>query len=163
MPRKVNPIPQGYHTVTPSLMVRGAAQALDFYRTAFNAEETLRMPGPDGKIMHAEFRIGDSVMMLGEEMPDMGGKSPQSLGGSPVSFFIYLENVDEAWQRAINAGAKEVMPLADMFWGDRAGCVDDPFGHHWWLAQHVADLTLDEIKKGQEEFFSQRHTTPQTA
>jgi uncharacterized glyoxalase superfamily protein PhnB len=144
-------------------MVRGAAQALDFYRTAFNAEETLRMPGPDGKIMHAEFRIGDSVMMLGEEMPDMGGKSPQSLGGSPVSFFIYLENVDEAWQRAINAGAKEVMPLADMFWGDRAGCVDDPFGHHWWLAQHVADLTLDEIKKGQEEFFSQRHTTPQTA
>ena len=163
MPRNVNPIPQGYHTVTPSLMVRGAEQALDFYRKAFNAEETLRMPGPDGKIMHAEFRIGDSVMMLGEEMPDMGGKSPQSLGGSPVSFFIYLENVDEAWQRALKAGAKQVMPLADMFWGDRAGCVDDPFGHHWWLAQHVADLTPDEIKRGQEEFFSQRHTTPQTA
>ena len=93
----------------------------------------------------------------------MGGKSPQALGGSPVSFFIYLENVDEAWQRAINAGAKEVMPLADMFWGDRAGCVDDPFGHHWWLAQHMADLTPDEIKKGQEEFFSRRVTTPQTA
>jgi len=144
-------------------MVRGAEQALDFYRKAFNAEETLRMPGPDGKIMHAEFRIGDSVMMLGEEMPNMGGKSPQALGGSPVSFFIYLENVDEAWQRAINAGAKEVMPLADMFWGDRAGCVDDPFCHHWWLAQHMADLTPDEIKKGQEEFFSRRVTTPQTA
>jgi PhnB protein len=155
MPRKVNAIPQGYHTVTPSLMVRGAEQALDFYRKAFNAEETLRMPGPDGKIMHAEFRIGDSVMMLGEEMPEAGGKSPQALGGSPVSFFIYLENVDEAWQRALNAGAKQVMPLADMFWGDRAGCVDDPFGHHWWLAQHIADLTPDEIKKGQEEFFSQ--------
>jgi PhnB protein len=163
MAPKVNPIPQGYHTVTPSLMVRGAEKALDFYRKAFNAEETLRMPGPDGKIIHAEFRIGNSVMMLGEEMPEMGGKSPQSLGGSPVSFFIYLENVDEAWQRAINAGAKQVMPLADMFWGDRAGCVDDPFGHHWWLAQHIADLTPDEIKKGQEEFFSQSHTTPQTA
>ncbi len=93
----------------------------------------------------------------------MGGKSPQSLGGSPVSFFIYLENVDEAWQRAINAGAKQVMPLADMFWGDRAGCVDDPFGHHWWLAQHVADLTPDEIKRGQEKFFSQPPTTTQTA
>ena len=155
MPRKVNAIPQGYHTVTPSLTVRGAEQALDFYRKAFNAEETLRMPGPDGKIMHAEFRIGDSVIMLGEEMPEAGGKSPQALGGSPVSFFIYLENVDDAWQRALNAGAKQVMPLADMFWGDRAGCVDDPFGHHWWLAQHIADLTLDEIKKGQEEFFSQ--------
>jgi PhnB protein len=163
MPRKVNPIPQGYHTVTPSIVVRGAEKALDFYRKAFNAEETLRMPGPDGKIIHAEFRIGDSVMMLGEEMPAMGGKSPQSLGGSPVSFFIYLENVDEAWQRAINAGAKQVMPLADMFWGDRAGCVDDPFGHHWWLAQHVADLTPEEIKRGQEEFFSQSHTTPQKA
>jgi PhnB protein len=155
MPRKVNAIPQGYHTVTPSLMVRGAEQALDFYRKAFNAEETLRMPGPGGKIMHAEFRIGDSVIMLGEEMPEAGGKSPQALGGSPVSFFIYLENVDEAWQRALNAGAKQVMPLADMFWGDRAGCVDDPFGHHWWLAQHIADLTPEEIKKGQEEFFSQ--------
>lgn len=163
MPHKVNPIPQGYHTVTPSIVVRGAEEALDFYRKAFNAEETLRMPGPDGRIMHAEFRIGDSVMMLGDEMPEMGAKSPLSLGGSPVSFFIYVENVDEAWQRAINAGAKQVMPLADMFWGDRAGCVDDPFGHHWWLAQHVADLTLDEIKRGQEEFFSQRHTTPQTA
>jgi PhnB protein len=155
MARKVNPIPQGYHTVTPSLMVRGAEQALDFYQRAFNAEETLRMSGPDGKIMHAEFRIGDSVMMLGEEMPGMGAKSPQTYGGSPVSFFIYLENVDEAWQRAVNAGAKVVMPLADMFWGDRAGCVDDPFGHHWWLAQHIADLTLDEIKKNQEEFFAQ--------
>ena len=163
MARKVNAIPQGYHSVTPSLVVRSSEQALDFYRKAFNAEETLRMPGPDGKIMHAEFRIGDSVIMLGEEMPDMGAKSPQTLGGSPVSFFIYLENVDEAWQRAIKAGAKQVMPLADMFWGDRAGCVDDPFGHHWWLAQHMADLTPDEIKKGQEEFFAQRHTTPQTA
>jgi PhnB protein len=155
MAPKVNPIPQGYHTVTPSIVVRGAEEALDFYRKAFNAEETLRMPGPDGKIIHAEFRIGNSVIMLGDEMPDMGAKSPLSLGGSPVSFFIYLENVDEAWQRAINAGAKQVMPLADMFWGDRAGCVDDPFGHHWWLAQHIADLTPDEIKKGQEEFFSQ--------
>jgi PhnB protein len=163
MAPKVNPVPQGYHTVTPSLSVRGAEQALDFYRKAFNAEETLRMPGPDGKIMHAEFRIGDSVVMLGEEMPEMGAKSPQSLGGSPVSFFIYLNDVDKAWQRALDAGATQIMPLADMFWGDRAGCVSDPFGHKWWLAQHVADLTPEEIKRGQEEFFSQSHTTPQTA
>jgi uncharacterized glyoxalase superfamily protein PhnB len=158
MARKVNPIPKGYHTVTPSIVVRGAEKALDFYRKAFNAEETLRMAGPDGKIMHAEFRIGDSVMMLGDEMPEMGSRSPLSLGGSPVSFFIYVENVDEAWQRAVSAGGKQVLPLADMFWGDRAGCVDDPFGHHWWLAQRVADLTPEEIKKGQEEFFSHMQT-----
>jgi PhnB protein len=163
MSPKVNPIPQGYHTVTPSIVVRGAEQALDFYRKAFKAEETLRMPGPDGKIMHAEFRIGDSVVMLGEEMPEMGAKGPLSLGGSSVSFFIYLDNVDEAWQRALDAGATQVMPLADMFWGDRAGCVSDPFGHKWWLAQHMADLTMEQIKKGQEEFFSQRPATPQTA
>jgi uncharacterized glyoxalase superfamily protein PhnB len=163
MARKVNPIPQGYHTVTPSIVVRGAADALDFYRKAFNAEETLRMPGPGGKIMHAEFRIGDSVIMLGDESPEMGSRSPLSFGGSPVSFFIYVENVDEAWQRAIKAGAKQVMPLADMFWGDRTGCVDDPFGHHWWLAQHVADLTPEEIQKGQERFFSQMHATSQPA
>ena len=155
----VNPIPQGYHTVTPNLVVQDAAAALDFYRRAFGADETLRMPGPGGKIMHAEFRIGDSVLMLAEEMPDMGNKSPRTLDGSPVSFYVYISDVDAAYKRAIDAGGKEVMPVADMFWGDRAGWLEDPFGHKWALAQHVADLSPEEIQKGQEEFFAKAHAT----
>jgi PhnB protein len=156
---KVNPIPQGYHTVTPSLVVSGAAEALDFYRQAFNAEETVRMPGPGGTIMHAEFRIGNSVIMLNDEMPEMGSKSPKAYGGTPVSFYIYVEDADAAWKRAMDAGAKEIMPVADMFWGDRAGWLEDPFGHKWAVAQHVADLSPEEIQRGQEEFFSKAHQT----
>jgi uncharacterized glyoxalase superfamily protein PhnB len=110
--------------------------------------------------MHAELRIGDSVVMLGEEMPDMGAKSPKAYGGSPVGFYVYVENVDAAWERAVKAGAKPVMPLANMFWGDRTGRLEDPFGHNWSLAQHVEDLTPEEIKKGQEAFLAQLHTTP---
>jgi PhnB protein len=159
MAPKVNPIPRGYHTVTPSLVVRDAAKALEFYRKAFGAQETLRMPAPGGKIMHAEFRIGDSVIMLMDEMPEMS-KSPQSLGGSPVGFYVYVENVDAAWKRAIEAGGKQVMPLQDMFWGDRTGCVEDPFGHKWNLAQHVGDPTPEEIQKGQKEFLAGFQTTP---
>jgi uncharacterized glyoxalase superfamily protein PhnB len=158
MAPKVNPIPQGYHTVTPNLAVHDATKALEFYRKAFGAEETVRMPGPDGKIMHAEFRIGDSVLMLGEEMPDMGSKSPKSLGGTPVKFYVYVEDVDASWKRALDAGANQVMPLQDMFWGDRTGCVEDPFGHQWMLAQHVGDPTPEEIQKGQEAFFSRFQT-----
>ena len=119
------------HTVTPSLFVAGAAKAIDFYKKALGAEEVMRFPAPDGTIMHAEIRIGDSTIMLGDEMPEQGGKSPKSYGGTPVSFFVYRENVDAAWKQAVNAGAKEVMPLADQFWGDRAGCFEDPFGHNW--------------------------------
>ena len=153
MAPKVNPIPQGYHTVTPSLVVQNGAKALEFYRKAFGAEETLRMPGPGGSIMHAEFRIGDSVIMLMDEMPNMGSsKSPKALGGTPVGFYVYVDDVDTAWKRAVDAGAKQVMPLQDMFWGDRTGCVEDPFGHKWNLAQHVGDPTPEEIQKGQEEF-----------
>jgi PhnB protein len=158
MAKKVNPIPQGYHTVTPNIVVRDALKAIEFYRKAFNAEETVRMPGPDGKIMHAEVRIGDSLIMMADEMPEMGSRGPQAYGGSPVGFYVYVENVDEAWQRALDAGAKSTMPLADMFWGDRAGCVEDPFGHKWWLAQHVADLSPEEIQSAQEQFFSQHQT-----
>jgi len=105
--------------------------------------------------MHAEIKIGDSVLMLGDEMPDQGARGPRSYGGTPVAFFIYQDNVDAAWKRAIDAGATTVMPLVDQFWGDRAGCVEDPFGHRWWLAQHIKDLTPEELRKSAEAFFSQ--------
>jgi uncharacterized glyoxalase superfamily protein PhnB len=155
MARKAPAIPKGYHTVTPSLFVAGAAKAIDFYKKALGAQELMRFPGPDGKIMHAEIKVGDSIIMLADEMPDMGGRGPQSIGGTPVSFFVYGENVDAAWKRAVDAGAKEVVPLADQFWGDRTGCLQDPFGHQWWLAQHVQDLTPEEIRKNAEAQFSQ--------
>jgi PhnB protein len=155
MAKKAPAVPPGYHTVTPSLFVAEAARALDFYKKALGAEELMRFEGPDGKIMHAEFKVGDSIVMLSDEMPDHGGRGPKSIGGTPVSFFVYGENVDAAWKRAVDAGAKEVVPLADQFWGDRTGCVEDPFGHLWWLAQHVEDLTPEQIRKNAETFFSQ--------
>jgi PhnB protein len=155
MARSTQAIPKGYHTVTPSLFVAGAAKAIDFYKKALGAEEVSRFPGPDGKLMHAEIRIGDSTIMLGDEMPEHGGKGPKSYGGSPVSFFVYQENVDAAWKRAIDAGGKQIQPLEDQFWGDRAGCFTDPFGHNWWLAQHIKDLTPEELKKAAELQFSQ--------
>ena len=155
MAKQVQAIPQGYHTVTPSICVRGAAQAIEFYQKAFGAQEVMRFPGPDGLLMHAEIRVGDSPIMLADEMPDMGGRSPESFGGTPVSFFVYGENVDAAWQRAVDAGATPVVPLTDQFWGDRAGCLKDPFGHQWWLAQRVRDMTPDELRKAAEALFSQ--------
>ena len=114
-----------------------------------------RYDGPDGLLMHAEIRIGDSVVMLSDEMPDMGAKGPRSYGGTPVGFFIYTENVDAAWKKALDAGGKTVTPLADQFWGDRTGCLEDPFGHRWWLAQHIKDLSPEEIRKNAEAFFAQ--------
>ena len=158
MAAKAQAIPKGYHTVTPSLFVAGAARAIDFYKKALGAEELMRFAGPDGKIMHAELRIGDSIIMLADEMPDQGGRSPKSIGGTPVSFFVYGENVDAAWKRAVDAGAKPVVPLADQFWGDRTGCLEDPFGHQWWLAQHIQDLTPEELRKAGEAFLSQMQT-----
>jgi uncharacterized glyoxalase superfamily protein PhnB len=155
MATKAQAIPKGHHTVTPSLFVAGAAKAIDFYKKALGAEELMRFPAPDGTIMHAELRIGDSIIMLADEMPDMGGRGPKSIGGTPVSFFVYGENVDAAWKRAVDAGAKPVVPLADQFWGDRTGCLEDPFGHQWWLAQHIKDLTPEELRKEAESFFSQ--------
>jgi PhnB protein len=152
---KVPAIPKGHHSVTPSLFVAGAAQAIEFYKKALGAEELMRFAGPDGSIMHAQLRIGDSIVMLADEMPDMGGRGPKSIGGTPVSFFLYQENVDAAWQRAVDAGGKELVPLADQFWGDRTGCLEDPFGHQWWLAQQVQDLTPDELQRNAEAFFSQ--------
>lgn len=147
-------VPQGYHSVTPNLVVSDAAEALTFYKSALGAEETVRMPGPNGRIMHAEMRIGDSMIMLGEEMPDMGRRIPKNFGGAAVGFYLYVESVDSAWKRAVDAGAKTMMPPADMFWGDRTGTFEDPFGHIWTLAEHVKAPTPEEIERGKEEFFA---------
>jgi PhnB protein len=148
MPAKA--IPDGYHSVTPYLIVSGAAQALDFYKRAFGAEERGRMPGPDGKIMHAEIQIGDSIVMLADEFPEMGAKSPQSIGGTPVGLCIYLENVDARFQQAVAAGAKVERPIQDQFYGDRSGTVIDPYGHKWTLATHIEDVTMEEMARRME-------------
>jgi uncharacterized glyoxalase superfamily protein PhnB len=154
MEQPVKPVPEGSHTITPNIAVNDAARALDFYQKAFGAEEVMRMPGPGGKIMHAEVRIGDSRLMLADEMPEMGSKGPKAYGGTPVSFYVYVSNVDAAWKRAVGAGAKVLMPLEDMFWGDRTGRLEDPFGHIWVLAQHVKDVTSAEMKAGQDAFMA---------
>lgn len=156
MAKKVKAIPRGYHTVTPSLVIHGAAEAIAFYKKAFAAKQIMRMPGPGGSIMHAELRFGDSTIMLADEMPGMGSKSPATLGGSPVGFYVYVENLDATWKRAVAAGAKILMPLTEMFWGDRMGHLEDPFGHSWSLASHVKDLTPAEIKKAQKAFLAQQ-------
>lgn len=140
-------IPDGYHTVTPHLAVRDAARAIDFYAKAFGAEECFRMPGPGGIVMHAEVKIGDSTVMLGEENPEMGATSPQTIGGSAVGLLIYVKDVDASFARAEKAGCTVRMPLTDMFWGDRYGQLADPFGHHWSLATHKEDVSPDEMAK----------------
>ena len=143
----VKPIPEGYHTLTPYLTIRGAGQAIDFYKRAFGARERMRMPAPDGKVMHAEIQIGDSILMVSDEFPEMGSKSPQTLGGSPGSIFLYVDDVDKTFQRAVDAGAQPRMAVADMFWGDRFGRLVDPFGHEWGIATHKEDLTPEEIAR----------------
>jgi PhnB protein len=152
MGTKVKSIPDGYTTITPVLTLRDAARAIEFYKRAFGAEELFRMPGPDGKLMHAERKIGTARLMLGEEAPERDCRSPQALGGTPVQFYVYVEDVDAAFKRAIGAGAKEAMPVADMFWGDRVGGLVDPYGHKWSLATHKADLTPEQMEKGQKEW-----------
>lgn len=153
MPATAKPIPEGYHTVTPYLVVSDSARALDFYAKAFGAKEKMRMPGPDGRIMHAEFQIGDSMIMLGDEVGP--NKSPQSLGGSPVSIFLYVNDVDSVFKQAVSAGAKAEMPPQDMFWGDRFGKLTDPFGHDWALATHIEDVTPEQMKQRQQDFYAQ--------
>ena len=142
----VKPIPDGYQAVTPYLIVSGAARALDFYKQVFGATEIMRMPGPNG-IAHAEIRIGDSVVMLADESPDMGYKGPVALGGSPVSLMLYVADVDATFQRAIAAGAVQQRPVKDQFYGDRSGTLEDPFGHVWTLATHIEDVAPDEIDR----------------
>lgn len=150
----VKPIPEGYHSVTPYLILNDAAAAIDFYKRAFGATEVMRMPGPDGKIGHAEIQIGDSHIMLADEYPDMGARSPKSLGGSPVSIMVYVEDVDSIAKQALAAGAKETRPLKDQFYGDRSGTIVDPFGHIWTIATHVEDVAPDELQRRMKAMMS---------
>jgi len=147
MSRSVKPIPDGYHTATPYLIVNAADAALEFYKNAFGATERLRIPAPGGKIGHAEITIGDSPIMLADEHPEIGARSPQSFGGSPVSIMLYVEDVDAFVKRAVAAGAKVVRPVQDQFYGDRSGTLADPAGHVWHVATHTEDLSLEEIKQ----------------
>ena len=146
----VKPIPDGYHSVTPYLIVRGGAQALEFYQQAFGAVELMRMAGPDGKIGHAEIRIGDSPVMLADEHPEMDVLGPQSRGGSTCGMLIYVDDVDTAFPQALAAGATEERPVQDQFYGDRSGTLVDPFGHRWTIATHVEDLSPEELAQRAE-------------
>jgi uncharacterized glyoxalase superfamily protein PhnB len=144
-------IPEGYHTVTPILVVKDGRKTIDFYKKALGAKEKLVMPGPDGRgVMHAELLIGDSLVMLGEERAECHSQSAETLGGSPVSFYLYVRDADAAYRQALAAGATSSMPVQDQFWGDRCGCVKDPFGHSWMLATHTRDLSPQEIARGAE-------------
>jgi PhnB protein len=147
MANKPKPIPDGYHSVTPYLIVDDAARALEFYKKAFGAKELMRMPKPNGKIGHAEIKVGDSAIMLADESPEVGARSPRSFGGSPVSIFLYVEDVDTTFAKAVDAGGKVQRPVADQFYGDRMGGIEDPFGHAWYIATHVEDVSPEEMKK----------------
>jgi uncharacterized glyoxalase superfamily protein PhnB len=157
MSTATQPVPHGYHTVTPHLILDDAAAAIEFYKRAFGAEETVRMPGPDGKIAHAEIRVGDSAIMLSDERPQMPGqpgvyKSPKTAGFATAALFLYVADADAVYERAVQAGCTSRQPPQDMFWGDRYGTVIDPFGHTWALATHTEDLTPDEIAERQRDF-----------
>jgi PhnB protein len=151
----VKPIPDGYHSVTPYLIVNDAAGAIEFYKTAFGATELMRLPGPGGKVMHAEIKVGDSPIMLADEFPEMDIRGPQTLGGSPVSILIYVEDVDVRFAAALAAGATEKRPLADQFYGDRSGTLEDPYGHVWTIATHTEDLAPEELQRRFEEQMKQ--------
>jgi PhnB protein len=152
--QSANPIPQGMHSLTPHLVCAEAAQAIHFYKAAFGAEESARLPGPDGKLMHAAVRIGDSTLMLVDEMPEYGALGPKALKGSPVTIHLYVEDADAVFARAVAAGAKVTMPLADQFWGDRYGQLEDPFGHKWSIATHQRDMTPEEMQQAMREMAS---------
>ena len=151
---QVKPVPEGMHTVTPHLICAGAADAIEFYKKAFDAVEMVRLPGPQGKLVHACIRIGNSAVMLVDEFPDCGAFGPEALKGSPVTIHLQVEDVDAVFERAVRAGAKITMPLEDMFWGDRYGTLKDPFGHHWSVATHVRDVSPEEIQKAAQEMCS---------
>jgi PhnB protein len=144
---KTKPVPEGMRSVTPHLICAGAADAIEFYKKAFGAVELARLPGPQGKLMHAMIRIGDSAVMLVDEMPQWGALGPKSLKGSPVTIHLYVENVDATVEHAVKAGAKVTMPVDDMFWGDRYGKLEDPFGHHWSVGTHVRDVGMEEMQQ----------------
>jgi PhnB protein len=146
----VKPIPEGMRTVTPHLVCAGAADAIEFYKKAFGAVETGRIPGPNGKLMHAAIRIGDSVVMLNDEFPDFGSVGPKTLKGTPAVIHLYVEDADAFAARAAAAGATITMPIADMFWGDRYGQIEDPFGHRWSIGTHVRDVAPDEMRQAMQ-------------
>ncbi len=146
MKNAVKPIPDNYHAVTPYL-IKDAAKGIDFYKKVFGATEVMRMPGPGGRIMHAELKIGDSVIMLADENPEMDARSPQTFGGTPVSLMVYVEDVDSVFKRAVSAGAKELRPLQNQFYGDRSGTISDPFGHKWTISTHVEDVSPEEMQR----------------
>lgn len=147
MQTKVKPVPDRYHSVTPYLFIKDAARAIEFYKSAFGAAEEMRMEAPGGKIGHAELRIGDSLVMLADEFPEMNAHSPQTIGGSPVMIHLYVENVDTVVAKAIELGAKTLQPIKDQFYGDRSGSIIDPFGHLWNIATHKEDLSPEEMKQ----------------
>lgn len=146
----VKPTPEGYHTATPYLIVNGAARAIDFYKAAFGAAELLRFDAPDGKIGHAEIKIGDSRIMLADEHPEMGYRGPEAFGGTPVSILLYVEDVDAQFNQALGAGAKAIKAVQDQFYGDRSGTLVDPFGHMWTIATHTEDVSIEEMHKRME-------------
>ena len=154
MKTKVKYIPDGFHAVTPYLTVKDVSQAIEFYKRAFGARERMRMPMPDGKVAHAELQLADSIILLGQECPEHGSVSAHTLEGSPVSLTLYVENVDGAFKRAVDAGATVKEPVADKFWGDRAGSITDPFGHRWMLLTHIEDVSPVEMKDRMAEAFS---------
>jgi len=148
---KVKPIPEGMHSVTPHLVIDGAANAIEFYKKAFGAVEAVRLPGPGGKLMHASIRIGDSTVMMVDENPEWGLRGPKLLKGSPVTIHLYVEDADAFVAKAASAGAKVTVPVSEAFWGDRYGVIEDPFGHHWSVATHVRDLSPEEIQEGMKK------------
>jgi PhnB protein len=152
------PVPKGYRTATPYLIVKGAADAIEFYKRAFGATEMLRMADSQGRVGHAEIKIGDSVIMLADEQPSMGYRGPRTLGGSSVSILLYLEDVDRVFERAVKAGGRALRPVTDQFYGDRSGTLEDPFGHVWTVATHVEDVSPEEMKRRAES--AMRPTTP---
>jgi PhnB protein len=155
MATKVKPIPDGFHAVTPSLTLKNSLKALAFYKKAFGAEVGDVFPSPDGgHTMHATMKIGDSILMMGDESPDIGCKSAESLGASPVNLYLYVSNVDAVFKKAVDAGASVIMPVGDMFWGDRCGVVKDPFGYSWNIATHIGEPTREEVEKGAKAFFA---------
>ena len=155
MPGKVKPIPDGHHTVAPYLAIKNAVSALEFYKKAFGATETYKLIVPDGRLGHAEIRLGDSLIMLSDEFPEFGGKAPEALGGSPVSIHLYVEDVDAFVKRAVAEGARVLKPVADQFYGDRSGQLEDPYGHLWWVATHKEDVAPEEMQKRVRALFAQ--------
>jgi PhnB protein len=147
----VKPIPEGYHTATPYLIVRGAERALEFYKKAFGATELMRFPAAEGKIGHAEIKIGDSIIMMADEHPEVDARSPQAFGGTPVSIMLYVDDVDAVAKRAVAAGAREKRPVKDQFYGDRSGTFEDPFGHVWNIATHKEDVSVEEVRRRMEQ------------